>query len=335
MAKAARAKKVPMALATLPANELDVPPAGQAPLADGDFARGAAALERGRTVEARRFFERRISRVPGDAMAHWFLGRTVEEAGDPVAARGFYEEAVHLDPKGDRASTERNQMIRRVAKEEGAALVDLEKAFREAAKNGPIGADWLADGVHWHPRLNGFVAAKILSALGAPVSANAARPASPEQRREELLTTLLYAIRNASYWAGTDRQGALSEVSVALLERVDREGGDWLLKLSRSKAAMRPKLTANFWVQDLAADQDQWWPVYQAHLGEAYRRIGKAGLAIEFFDHALEASPGRYRTRLWRALALKSLGRTKEADAELAALAAFDDAVVKGVAAAY
>lgn len=335
MAKAARAKKTPMALATLPANELDVPPLGEAPFDDGDFARGAAALERGRPVEARRFFERRIARAPSDAMTHWFLARAVEASGDKDAARGFYQEAVHLDPKGDRTSTERNAMIRRVAKEEGAALADLEKAFREAAADRLVGADFLADGVHWHPRLNPFVAARLLSALGAPLSAPPVPAAAPRARREELLTTLLYAIRNASYWAGTDQKGALTEVSVALLGRVDREGGDWLLELSRSKAAMRPKLTANYWVQDLAADQDRWWPVYLAHLGEAYRRMGKAGLAIEFFDHALEASPGRHRTRLWRALALKALGRTREADAELAALASFGDPVVRGVAAAY
>ncbi|MBI4346837.1 MAG: hypothetical protein HY553_08275 [Elusimicrobia bacterium] len=335
MVRAARAKGVPIVLATLPANERDLPPAGEAPFSEADFAGAAAALEHGRAAEAARVFERRAAHRPEDAMTLWYLGRAQQAAGAGAAALGSYQEAVHHDPKGDRTSTVRNDLIRRVAKDEGAAVADLERAFREAAGGGPIGGDFLADGVHWYARLNPFVAARLLAALGAPVASPAPAPAASAVRREELLQTLLYGIRNVSYWAGTDQKGALTEVSLALLDRVDREAADWLLELSRSKAKLRPRLASNYWVQDLAADIDQWWPVYLAHVGEMHRRKGKTGLALEFFDHALAASPGRWRTRLWRAISLKALGRGKEAGDELKALEDRRDPVVAAVAAAY
>ncbi|MBI4423965.1 MAG: hypothetical protein HY554_09575 [Elusimicrobia bacterium] len=344
MVQAARERSVPIFLATLPPNERDYPPWGEAPWASAAFARGMERLEAGSPEEASLAFGRRLSEEPGDAFAHWYLARALDASGRPEQAREHFAEAVERDARGDRSSRGRNAMIRRVAAEEGAGLADLEAAFRSAAPGGVIGGERLADGVHWYPRFNRFAAAALLSsvrrsshcaALG-PWDAQAlerfareaaAAQASPERRREELKKVLLYGIRNASYWAATDRLGAVNELPVVLFERVDREDRAWLLELSRGKSALRAQLVKNYWVQDLAEDLDQWWPVYLLHLGEMYRRKGEAALALRFLDQALALSPGRRRVRLWRSLALRALGRDKAAAAELAKLGESDPVV--------
>lgn len=345
MAGAAKKRGVALLFATLPANERDYPPSGEAGWSDRDFARGMAAAQRRDWKGAAEAFGYTLKRAPGDSFARWFLARALEASGRPALAE--YLAAVRSDPRGDRSSAERNAMIRRVAADEGAGVVDLEAAFRSAAGGGAIGAAYLADGVHWHSRLNPFVAREIMRSahgLGAaglePVDEAAVRAAgpagpSPRERREELLKSLLYGVRAASYWAGTDRDGAINEVPVAMLDVVDREERAWLLELSKSQAAMRPKLTANFWVRDLAEDQPAWWPVYLLHLGEMYRRKGEPKLALGFFDQALALSPKRRRIRLWRALTLKALDRASEAAAEMKELAASGDPAARSVSSAY
>ena len=352
MAKAARGRGVPLVLATLAANARDYSPSGEAPWADPGFAGGMAALERGDAKAAAGAFKKRADANPRDAMARWFLARASAAGGDLAGAKPHYEAAVELDPRGDRAWASRNAMIRRVAREEGAAVAELDAVFAKDAPGGVPGGELFADGVHWHRRFNPLVAAAILdaverstfsarlgpwdtAALASRLEADAAVQASVDERKEELKKVLLYGLRQASYWAATDDQGRIDELPVTLLERVDRADRERLLALSRSPAAMRPQLVKNYWVQDLEEDLDRWWPVYLAHLGEMYRRKGEPALAVRFFDEALRLSPRRWRTRLWRALALKAAGRGREADAEAAALRALADPVVDSVFRAY
>ena len=359
MARSARERGVPLVLATLPANERDYSPGGEAPWQDAEFARAAAAVERGDLAAAARGFQRRVESAPFDPMAHWFLARALDAeaptrgaAGSAARARPHYDEAARWDGRGDRASDDRDAMIRRVAKEEGAAVADLDEAFRKDAPDGAPGGERIADGVHWYRRFNPFVAAVILDAverstfsarfgpwdskaLAARLERGVRATASAQQRREELKKVLLYGIRQASYWGGTDQEGRINELPVTLFDRVDREARGWLLDISASTAAMRPQLVKNYWVQDLEQEEDLWWPIYSAHLAEMYRRKGEPQLALRFFDEALRLSPQRWRWRLWRALALKAAGRAGEARAEALSLKERRDGAVDAVARAY
>lgn len=359
MARLARERGVPLVLATLPANERDYSPGGEAPWQDAGFARAAAAFEHGDFGAAARGFERRVESAPFDPMAHWFLARAFDaEAptrgaeGSAAQARPHYEEAARWDGRGDRASDDRDAMIRRVAKEEGAAVADLDEAFRKDAPDGAPGGERIADGVHWYRRFNTYVAAVILDAvehstfsahfgawdskaLAARLERGARAKATAPERREELKKVLLYGIRQASYWGGTDQEGRLNELPVTLFDRVDLEARGWLLEISASTAAMRPQLVKNYWVQDLEQEEELWWPIYSAHLAEMYRRKGEPRLALRFFDEALRLSPQRWRWRLWRALALKAAGRAGEARAEALSLKARRDSAVDAVARAY
>jgi lysophospholipase L1-like esterase len=125
-------------------------------MAIGDWTTALAALRRGRALD------------PRPASAEYLRAQCLDALGRHGVARAAYRRASDLDeiPLGARSSF--NAVIRRVADETGAQLVDVAGALARAAPHGLVGGQFFVD--HLHPSVAGHVAiARVLAgALGAP-----------------------------------------------------------------------------------------------------------------------------------------------------------------------
>jgi tetratricopeptide (TPR) repeat protein len=81
-------------------------------------------------------------------------GRTLEAAGDYVAARTEYLAAKDRDELRFRAPEAFNEVIRAAAAAHGATVVDVQDALAGASSNGIIGAELMLE--HVHPNVEGY-----------------------------------------------------------------------------------------------------------------------------------------------------------------------------------
>ena len=178
-----RERGIPLVLCTLTSNERGFAPArGEPPpgpdgaawldlLRDGGRHQASpaalAALE-----EARRLRE-------DDAYLHFLRGHHLERVGDGASARTAFVRARELDPWPWRATARLNEVVRRVAAEEGALLAEVEARFLEHSPAAGVGWELMAD--HLHPAAAGqaLLARAVISALqAAPPPWGSSRPPS-------------------------------------------------------------------------------------------------------------------------------------------------------------
>ena len=144
-----RKQGIPLVLCTLTSNERGFAPArGEPPPGEE-----GAALE-----EARKLRE-------DDAYLHFLRGHHLESLGDGAAARSAYVRARELDPRPWRATARLNEVVRRVAAEEGALLAEVEAGFLERSPAAGVGWELMAD--HLHPTAPGqaLLARAVIAAL--------------------------------------------------------------------------------------------------------------------------------------------------------------------------
>jgi tetratricopeptide (TPR) repeat protein len=92
--------------------------------------------------------------LPGGADAVYDSAQAADARGDSVSARGLYVKARDLDVIRFHAPSEFNDVIRSVAKDEGAAYVPVVEAFRAASPEGIIGHNLILE--HLHPNQAGI-----------------------------------------------------------------------------------------------------------------------------------------------------------------------------------
>ena len=84
-----------------------------------------------------------------DAYLHFLRGYHLEQLGRGAEARAAYVQARELDPRPWRATAALNEVVRRVAAEEGVLLADVEVRFRAHSPEAGVGWELMAD--HLHP----------------------------------------------------------------------------------------------------------------------------------------------------------------------------------------
>lgn len=163
--RAARDRGVPVVLSTVASNERDLAPiasfAGDLPPERReDWSRrlsSAATLLARRPAEALDLYARLVREAPRHAGAAYGYARALEAAGEKRDAAEMYRRARDLDAMPWRASRDKNQVMRRLAAEEGVPLADCEEAFARASLAGPAAGattwDLFLD--HVHPSLRG------------------------------------------------------------------------------------------------------------------------------------------------------------------------------------
>ena len=169
-----RARRIPMVLCTVTSNERGFAPARiEPPLPDGERARYVNFLAQGHREQASptalAALEQAEALYADDAYLHFLRGYHLEQLGRGARARAAYVQARELDLRPWRATAALNEVVRRVAAEEGVLLADVEAYFRAHSPEAGVGWELMTD--HLHPVAAGQVllAQAIVAALeGAP-----------------------------------------------------------------------------------------------------------------------------------------------------------------------
>jgi tetratricopeptide (TPR) repeat protein len=156
-----RAAGIPVFLGTLASNERGRPPfaSALAPATDAarwqaQYASATAALAAGDAAGAITALEAALALDDGAAEAWFALARAREAAGDYAAAREAYRAARDRDQLRFRAPGEFNDLLRALAQEHAAVLVDVEAALARESPHGIIGDDLMLE--HLHPNVRGY-----------------------------------------------------------------------------------------------------------------------------------------------------------------------------------
>jgi lysophospholipase L1-like esterase len=212
---------VPVFLGTVVSNERDQPPflSGHGTGVDAAawrrrFEAGRAALTAGDPGTALAAFSAAVALDDAHAAGHFGRGRALEQLGRYRAARQAYLAAKDRDELRFRAPEEINHILREVAAEQGAHVVEVQEAFHRAARHGIVGHDLMIE--HLHPNLDGYfvLADAFYDALRDHALIGPWRtPVPPEQARREIPVTevdRLYGQWRARYltsdWPFTDRK---------------------------------------------------------------------------------------------------------------------------------
>jgi len=91
---------------------------------------------------------------PGSARYHYNLGRELLEREDTVEAANHFTRASDLDLLRFRAPSEFDTILRSIASENGAFLVDIRKVFEAGSPDGIIGHELMTE--HVHPNIQGY-----------------------------------------------------------------------------------------------------------------------------------------------------------------------------------
>ncbi len=169
-----RAQRIPLVLCTVTSNERGFAPAHiEPPLPDGERVRYVNFLAQGHREQAPSAalasLEQAEALYADDAYLHFLRGYHLEQLARGAKARAAYVQARELDPRPWRATATLNEIVRRVAAEEGVLLADVEVRFRAHSPEAGVGWELMAD--HLHPAAAGQVllARAIVAALeGAP-----------------------------------------------------------------------------------------------------------------------------------------------------------------------
>ncbi|MFA5139255.1 MAG: tetratricopeptide repeat protein [Elusimicrobiota bacterium] len=316
-ARAARARRVPLVLCTLPWNFRDMPPRGTMPLWERGFFDAWVLFERGDYPRAAEAFERYVSGLKPDVsdtrrtFGEYYLGRSLDRAGDAAGARAHY--LLSLERQTPPMPV-LNRIVREVGREEGVPLADLDAAFSDAAPGGLVGMDAFEDDMHWDRALDPLVAERIAAAAFGAAPRDA-RPLvlSGKKRREKAWVAFTVRAWGQSLY----RDHRLAERFVALMDVVHEAHPQLLAHADEMKGWLREKFSSNVWDSSAALRLDEWWPAVLGHIGEVYLRRGEPGQALRFFDESLRSGGGGDTAtafiRLRRAVAQLALGRRAEA----------------------
>ena len=158
IAEMARGKGVPLVLCTVPCNlsgwspDRSVFPDGLRLDARRDVLKRLAEARRllaaGDAVSAALSLEGARAVAPGYAEVHFVLGKAYEALGRWDDARASYVLARDRDAMPSRVLSTFNDAIRRVGRERGVILVDIERSFAKASPHGLVGFNLIEDYVH-------------------------------------------------------------------------------------------------------------------------------------------------------------------------------------------
>jgi tetratricopeptide (TPR) repeat protein len=157
--------EVPTIISTLVTNERSIPPflsIHQDSLRDTEkievtsLAQAGDRLRKAKDYPGATGVYRKIASVDSTwAMAYFRLGECYDEMGKFHSARIAYEKARNLDGLRFRASSEYNEIIRRLAQMPNVIIADADSVFRVNSPDGIVGKELLWE--HVHPNLRGYV----------------------------------------------------------------------------------------------------------------------------------------------------------------------------------
>lgn len=184
------------------------------------------------------------------------------------------------DDPPDRTTPERNEAVRRIAREEGAGLADLEALFARRAPGGRPGWEAFSDGVHPRAALNPLIARAIAraAARGSALEADLLRfPPPPPWKAGPELDAVAWSGFSEALQSDLRRPGALDERALALLGVVARADAQTLMRLRDDPAALSAAFASSEWTAVLSPLVGAHASALRAHADEALRRAAAPG----------------------------------------------------------
>lgn len=236
MADNAKAKNVPIIVCTLPCNERDLAPLGDADQTIGDASKrtivattlaGIGSKIEADPAGARAELEKLAAEHPAHARVQWWLGRALEKLGEHDRAAKAFERSVDLDPMPWRPPSVNSDAARAAAEARGAIVCDLRAAFRASARSKGLAAPgWDLMDDHVHPTLLGqdLVARSIVESMSrCPEPARV----TPEQAaRVASFKTLAQRLGANDY----ERYGVAHQMRVLARIPFFKETNPWMLE---------------------------------------------------------------------------------------------------------
>ena len=248
------------------------------------------ALASGAAAQALELLEQAAAIDATYAATRYELGRTLEALGRYDDARAAYVAARDLDSQPSRAPSEHNETIRRVAREEGAHLVDVERLFESASEHGLVGFGLIEDYVHPKPEAHRMIARELWRTIEAEGLAGPAR--EPDIAAFDRAVERLGAVADAS--ADEANPAFLFNVGVVL----EKQGLDeQAMEKYRACLALDPRFDAA-----------------RFNLGRLLFRQGRYAEAAEEQGRVLEVAPDHVRAMIGLAEALRRLDRPQDAE---------------------
>ncbi len=323
MARRCRLAKARLLLCALPANLRDWPPRRFIPkrwLDNPDFLRGRMEAERGLASGAIRELAAAVASAPADPVPRFYLARALEAARDYAGAKKEYESALNESFPSGAATPGINLRLRRIAREKGLLLADVDAAISSASAHGIPGYDIFLDHCHWREEFYPLVNASIIQAwrdrdrrdeglLRAFMARlNAARrlAAAPLRDPTRILLEPLYA-------SPTEKSCLVDERLANALETVARQDDASLRRISSAGgyAAFLSSRMSRF-ITSPRPPEPPPWPCFVLNVAESQRRMGRTRRAIRLFKEVLKLRPLNAPARLGLAVSLAQAGRRAE-----------------------
>lgn len=315
----ARAKKVPVILATLPVNFRDSPPRGEE--IDNyslelyyDFILAKFLFENQKYSLAEIAFEVFLKNNPGSALGYYFLARTHDKMKNYQKAKNNYLKALELAYCDTRAIPASNEIIRLFGHEEGINIADIEKRFLAIVPYGLLGRESFFDYCHWWDE--GFylvaeaVVAEILKIKGLEVpdyfydffSKSFLSLEEYGKNPDHIKRQILIAV-----WEIFGHNNlARNETAIAYLKTLYLMDPDSLWAIKDLKKEIKSHLKEHIWTKKfISSDKypfEARWFFVLYHIGETYRRLGLYQQSLEYFSNAVALDENHYLPYLKKAL---------------------------------
>lgn len=178
----------------------------------------------------------------------------------------------------DQTTPERNEAVRRIAREEGAILADVDALFARRAPGGGPGWEAFGDGVHPRPALHALISRALARAAAGGSALDAdllASPPPPPWAAGPELDAVAWSGFSEALQADLRTPGAMDARALALLGVVARADPKTLTRLRDDPVALAGAFAAGEWTRVLAPLVAPHAAALSAHAEEALRRAGR------------------------------------------------------------
>jgi tetratricopeptide (TPR) repeat protein len=270
---------------------------------------------------------------PASAQAAYARARELDAAGRHAEALQAYVTAKDLDGLRFRAPESFNALIREVASDEGATVIDVQGAFASAARDGIVGADLMLE--HVHPSVDGYFTLAsayfpaLVQAFGPPaveIDEATARAEIPVTEVDRLQGEYRVAVLRNDWPFVAKRQDTNIP---AAMNRIEEIAQAWFVGKISWTDAMNEALTeyqqqGNFTeaarVAVNLADAFVTSPEAQYTAGGLLLRVDAAARGLHYMNRAVALDPARIEYRMSVAQAQYMLGRVDDSIATLEAV---------------